>query len=45
MTPVMTHHDGTGAGGGTLACHFAPSGKRILLDRMGASSDTARGEV
>jgi choline dehydrogenase-like flavoprotein len=26
---------GTGAGGGTLACHLAPSGKRILLLERG----------
>ena len=26
---------GTGAGGGTLACHLAPSGKKILLLERG----------
>ena len=35
----MTHYDviiiGTGAGGGTLAYHLAPSGKRILLLERG----------
>jgi choline dehydrogenase-like flavoprotein len=35
----MTHYDvviiGTGAGGGTLARHLAPSGKRILLLERG----------
>ena len=35
----MTHYDviiiGTGAGGGTLAYHLAPSGKRILLIERG----------
>jgi choline dehydrogenase-like flavoprotein len=35
----MTHYDviiiGTGAGGGTLAYHLAPSGKRILLVERG----------
>jgi hypothetical protein len=48
---TVTHYDviisGTGAGGGTLARHLAPSGKRMglleragwlrLLDRLGAS--------
>ena len=35
----MEHYDvvivGTGAGGGTLARHLAPSGKRILLLERG----------
>ena len=35
----MTHYDviiiGTGAGGGTLAYHLAPSGKRVLLLERG----------
>ncbi len=35
----MTHYDviiiGTGAGGGTLARHLAPSGKRVLLLERG----------
>ncbi|MBV9801225.1 MAG: hypothetical protein JO039_24490, partial [Solirubrobacterales bacterium] len=35
----MTHYDviiiGTGAGGGTLARHLAPSGKRLLLLERG----------
>jgi len=35
----MAHYDviiiGTGAGGGTLAYHLAPSGKRILLLERG----------
>src|SRR3954471_7177614 len=35
----MTHYDviiiGTGAGGGTLAYHLAPSGKRILIVERG----------
>jgi len=35
----MDHYDviiiGTGAGGGTLAYHLAPSGKRILLLERG----------
>ena len=35
----MNHYDviivGTGAGGGTLARHLAPSGKRILLVERG----------
>jgi choline dehydrogenase-like flavoprotein len=35
----MTHYDviiiGPGAGGGTLARHLAPSGKRILLLERG----------
>ena len=35
----MTHYDviiiGTGAGGGTLAYHLAPSGKKILLLERG----------
>jgi choline dehydrogenase-like flavoprotein len=35
----MTHHDviiiGTGAGGGTLARHLAPSGKRVLMLERG----------
>src|SRR5262249_43608455 len=38
-TATMTHYDviiiGTGAGGGTLAYHLAPSGKRILLIERG----------
>src|SRR5262249_55632662 len=37
--PGMTHYDviiiGTGAGGGTLAYHLAPSGKKILLLERG----------
>src|SRR5207249_2858049 len=37
--PGMTHYDviiiGTGAGGGTLAYHLAPSGKKILLIERG----------
>src|SRR6516162_5207258 len=38
-TLMATHYDviiiGTGAGGGTLARHLAPSGKRILLLERG----------
>ncbi len=37
--PATTHYDviiiGSGAGGGTLACHMAPSGKRILVLERG----------
>ena len=39
MDPMAADYDvviiGTGAGGGTLACHLAPSGKRILLLERG----------
>jgi choline dehydrogenase-like flavoprotein len=48
----MTHYDviiiGTGAGGGTLADHLAPSGKRILLiergDYVRREKDKRRGQ-
>lgn len=37
--PATTHYDviiiGSGAGGGTLACHMAPSGKKILVLERG----------
>ncbi len=37
--PATIHYDviiiGSGAGGGTLACHLAPSGKRILVVERG----------
>jgi choline dehydrogenase-like flavoprotein len=43
---MSDHHDviiiGTGAGGGTLARHLAPSGKRILmLERFGTDPATS----
>ena len=40
----MTHFDviiiGTGAGGGTLAQHLAPTGKRILILERGTLKKT-----
>ena len=44
----MNHYDviiiGTGAGGGTLARHLAPSGKRILLLERGELAAPRAGE-
>ena len=43
------HYDviviGTGAGGGTLARHLAPSGKRILLLERGRLAAPRAGEL
>jgi choline dehydrogenase-like flavoprotein len=42
----MAHYDiiiiGTGAGGGTLARHLAPSGKKILLIERGDGCHASR---